>query len=61
MSQIEKAMKDAHKFADKAIKKANRSNAVIEFKEWLKSPVQVTRGQFACILFVLSFLVAFIS
>lgn len=61
MSKIEKAMKEAHKFADKAIKEANQSDTMGRAKEWLKTPVEVTRGQFAGILIALSVLVSLIG
>ena len=61
MSKIEKAMKEAHKFADKAIKEAIQSDAMGRAKEWLKTPVEVTRGQFAGILVALSVLVSLIG
>ncbi len=61
MSKIEKAMEEAHKFADKAIKEANQSDAMGRAKEWLKTPVGVTRGQFAGILIALSVLVSLIG
>ncbi len=61
MSKIEKAVKEAHKFADKAIKEANQSDAMGRAKEWLKTPVEVTRGQFAGILVALSVLVSLIG
>jgi len=61
MSKIEKAMKEAHKFADKAIKEASQSDAMGTAKEWLKTPVEVTRGQFAGILVALSVLVSLIG
>jgi hypothetical protein len=54
-------MKEAHKFADKAIKEANQSDAMGRAKEWLKTPVEVTRGQFAGILIALSVLVSLIG
>ena len=61
MNQIEKAMKEAHRFADKAIRDANQSNVMGSVKEWLKTPVIVTRGQFAVVLVVLSILVSLIG
>ena len=61
MSKIEKAMKEAHKFADKAIKEANQGDAMGRAKEWLKTPVEVTRGQFAGILIALFVLVSLIG
>lgn len=61
MSNLKKAIKEAHKLADKAIKEAHQSDAMDRAKEWLKTPVEVTKGQFAGILIALSVLVSLIG
>jgi hypothetical protein len=53
MSKIEKAMKEAHKFADKAIKEANQSDAMGKIKEWLMTDIVVKRMYLAAIYFSL--------
>jgi len=53
MSKIEKAMKEAHKFADKAIKEANQSDAMGRAKEWLMTDIVVKRMYLAAIYFSL--------
>ena len=53
MNQIEKEMKEAHKFADKAIKEANKSDRVGKIKEWLMTDIVVKRMYLAVVYFTL--------
>jgi hypothetical protein len=53
MNQIEKAMKEAHRFADKAIKDANKSDRMGKIKEWLMTDIVVKRMYLAVIYFSL--------
>lgn len=53
MNQIEKAMKEAHRFADKAIKDANQSDRMGKIKEWLMTDIVVKRMYLAVIYFSL--------